>query len=100
MAKAMTLNRVGEMVPTAIGGTLGVFAGMVSDDAVNSMLSGRSGNVIMWTSFGIKIAVAGGLIAMSANESRMFKDAGMAAGAAILGTAIYGLLSGLAIING
>ena len=100
MAKALTVSRMTELVPTAIGGTLGVFGGMVTDDAVHAMLQDKSESVLVWTSFAVKVLVAAGVITMSTNEGKGLKDGGLAAGSAMLGTAVYGLLSSLAIISG
>jgi len=99
MARTAIINRAGEMIPTAVGGTLGVFTGMIADDAIRQMLSGKSQTVQIWAAFAIKLLLGGGMIIVSSNEQKAIREAGLAGGSAILGTTIYSLLTQLAIIN-
>ena len=100
MARSSALTaKVTGLLPTGAGGTLGVFLGMMTDDALVSLLSGKSENTVAWTSFGSKAFLAAMLIGLGKNETAMIREGSLSAGSALLGTALFQLLVHLKIIS-
>lgn len=87
------------LAPTALGGTGGVFLGMMLDDALGRMLAGKSEQVAMWAGFGVKALVAIMIIQLSRNETSLIRQAGAGAGSAMLGTATFQLFVHLGILS-